>query len=140
MRPKSILWFERLYVASVALGYALMFRQWRDLVVAYGDWQLFVFMLVISLVMPVTLAFLVSRWRSRVALAVLVLITWTIGAALLAVSIAHGFGSRTELALFASQAIAMAATVLPFTPSARAWLKVARTAPVSADTIRRTFD
>ncbi|HEY5721717.1 MAG TPA: hypothetical protein VIT45_05295 [Allosphingosinicella sp.] len=138
MRPKTIAWFERLYVVSVALGYALMFREWRDRVEAYGDWQLFVFMLVISLMMPVTLALLVSRRRSRVALALLVLITWSMGTVMLAVAYASGFGSGTEVA--ALQAVAMAATLLPFTPSARAWLKTPRTRRVGPETLGRTFE
>jgi hypothetical protein len=138
MRPRSIAWFERLYVVSVALGYALMFGKWRDRVEAYGEWQLFVFMLVISLMMPVTLALLVSRRRSRVALALLVLITWSMGMVILAVAYASGFGSGAEVA--ALQAVAMGATLLPFTPSALAWLKTPRTRPVGPETLGRTFE
>lgn len=137
MRPKSIVLFERVYVASVTVGYVVTLI--RTSMSSLGQPARLI-TVILMLIIPVTLALIVSRRRTRGALALLIPITWLLGMFYFASLYLVGTPSLSVTVSIALQAVAMAATLLPFTPSARAWLKAPRTAPISPDALKRTFD
>lgn len=137
MRPATIAWFERIYVASVTVGYVVTLI--RTSMWSFGPPPRLI-TVILMLIIPVTLALIVSRRRARGALALLVPITWFFGLFYFASLYLVGTPSLSVAVSIALQAIAMAATLLPFTPSARAWLKGPRSPPISPEALRRTFD
>jgi hypothetical protein len=117
-RPKSIIWFERLYLGSLAVSVAIMTMGWD----ATGQIPLVYLLpaLFLGLVLPVILVLLVSRRRSRIAKWVLI--------ALFAIGLASnvaGYNSSDltlDIAALVLTAMQMLAIALLFTASARAWL------------------
>ena len=134
MRPKSILWFERLYLASAVLGSAGMLSAWRGA----SDPRTVLLTFTIMIFLPVTLAVLVSRRRSRVALILLLSLTWLLGVTFLTSAYLGDLRTAGDWVIFAAQMMAVAATFLLFTPSARAWRR--RDGAPSVEALERTFE
>jgi hypothetical protein len=138
VRPSSILWFERLYLASLALTLAIVARAWEAIRAGVIPPTTLLFGLGFAIGLPLVLTLLVSRRRSVVAKWVLVAI-FTIG--LIANGLTYRPGARLTLLLVALSLIAMQAiaVALLFMPSARAWLG-RKNAPAAEAELRETFD
>jgi hypothetical protein len=137
MRPGTIVWFERLYVLFLTASVLERFRGFREMMAAFGLITTLV-NLTIFLIIPLALALMVSRRRSRISSLFLILVTWCEGLAFISDFDLRWPDSPVDLALILLTATPMAVTLLLFTPSARAWLNAA--APISPEALRRTFD
>jgi hypothetical protein len=137
MRPGTILWFERLYFASAVLGSAAMVSAWLDVTASEPQTMLLTF--TILTVLPVTLALLASRRRSRVALVLLVFLTGLLGGLFLVGAYRGDLVTAEDHAIFVAQMLTFAATFLLFTPSARAWRRRDGGAR-SVEALERTFE
>ena len=137
MRPKSIVWFERLYLASAVLESAAMLIAWRGPVASDPQTMLLTF--TIMIIVPVALALLVSMRRSRVALVLLVSLAWLLGVTFLVGAYLGDFATAEDWVIFAAQMMAVAATFLLFIPSARAW-RARHRAERSVEALGRTFE
>jgi hypothetical protein len=120
MRPKSIVYFEALYLASLAIGLVQSYLGWDELAgIASPAFILSVQLFTFGLIIALTL--FVSRRRIKVALWIL-LALFVVGLPLFLQQVASGSlaGSGWIAGLqFAMQLVAMG---LAFTPSARSWL------------------
>ena len=118
-RPKSIIWFERLYLGSLAVSVAIMAMGWD----ATGQIPLVYLLLalLLGLVLPAVLVLLVSRRRSRVAKWVLIIL-FAIGLASNVAGYNPNGDTRLNVAAMIITAMQMLALALLFTGPARAWL------------------
>jgi hypothetical protein len=139
MRPKSIVWFERLYVLSVTLPFLVGFREFGATWTTFGPLPMLI-LLVLFLILPMILALLVSRRRSRVALTFLILITWPVGFLAIAALLWLPLETLTDIAQFLALTAPTAVTLLLVAPSVRAWLKASAAPPVSPEKLERTFE
>jgi hypothetical protein len=120
VRPIAIIWFERLFLASLAgavARVAIALSQSTE----WGLSPLILTVLLVSVVLNLTLVLLVSRRRSQLARSILValfLIGLTTYLGFLEASNLH-FEDWAEIA---GSLVQGAALGLLFTPSARAWL------------------
>ena len=127
MRPRSIIWFERIIFATLFLGLIQSYLSWDATVAvaAKTDSNPAAFVLTVLIFVFVlygTLTLLVSRRRSKIALWV------TIALFVLGLPASLGIIASGNFTGFASIAIAQAvgqliAYGLLFTPSSRHWLK-----------------
>jgi hypothetical protein len=138
MRPKSIVWFEALYLAALVVGALNMLGRWDELVAMFsgtGAW--FVFGGLISL--GALLMLLVSHRASRIAKWALIgLFAYGLTAML------AGLMGWVELdmtwnewVVWIAQAVA---TSLLLTPSARDWMRRRNDPAADPDTLERTFE
>ncbi|HEY5721716.1 MAG TPA: hypothetical protein VIT45_05290 [Allosphingosinicella sp.] len=139
MRPKSILWFERLFILFETAASFLRLRRFPQMMDGFGPIMTFT-LFALLLIIPVALALSVSRRRSRVALILLILFTWTLGLAVVIGFVLLGRGSPADLVESLLAAAPMALTLLLFTPTARAWLQSSAPPPVSPEKLKRTFE
>jgi hypothetical protein len=128
-RPRSILWFERLYFAAIllrALNLSLAWPVFRSRLRAdYPDWPNAAVLLLaaIVLIVQLTLGWLAARRRSRVA-AVLILF-WILYVVVTFVAdlARNGFGlGRHMLVADLVVLLAVAAMVMLLLPESRRWL------------------
>ena len=139
MRPDSIVWFERLFLLSLPLPFLVGFTEFRAMWSTFGP-VVGATLLVLFLILPATLALLVSRRRSRVALIFLILVTWPLGLLAVAVLVLLPREALMDVAQFLSMTLPTAVTLLLLAPRARAWLTASRTAPVSTEALGRRFE
>jgi hypothetical protein len=138
MRPKSIAWFERLFLTSLAGAVARV----AIVLSPSTEWRLtslILTVLLVSVLLNLTLVLFVSRRRSQIAkwiLTGLFLIGLTSYLGFFEAGILH-FEDWAEIAVSLVQGVALG---LLFTPSARAWMAAPRSEPRSAETLGRTFE
>ena len=121
MRPKSIVYFEGLNLASLALGILHSYLGWTEMVqMASPAFVLSVQLFSIGLLAGLTL--LVSRRQSRVALWVLVAL-FAIGLPIVWAQLSSGTFTGVVWITGIQFAMQLAAISLAFTPSARTWLR-----------------
>ena len=127
MRPQPILYFERAYLLSIALGVVSIAVYWRELLQVAPPVPLVV-VSALMLGIVTTLALFVSRRRSEICKWILVLLT-AAGLAFslpsLPVSLAAGPRGWLGIVQMLLQIVAIA---FLFTPPARHWLHRARSA------------
>jgi hypothetical protein len=143
MRPKSIAWFERLYVASLLIPLALLAA------VAAMAWELIrtgvvplVSLLAVSalwFVLPLALVLLVSRRGSIVAKWVLIAV-FAIGLIANLASYRPGIESELSLVMLVITAMQIVAIGLLFTAAARAWMSGKAGPLPSGAELEQTFD
>jgi hypothetical protein len=122
MRPRTIVWFERVSLVAVTIGVLNVLTVTEIGLVMNGtDDVNAAAVLFGSLIVTLALIFRVSRWRSRAAKWILIMFTL-----MLLVGNAPVLLTRTDsvamLVGLAVGAIQLGALALLFTPSARAWL------------------
>lgn len=131
MRPQSIIWFERLYLAAFAVGLASIVQTWdmqarmlaSDPMVAGMPWLAWA-ALVVRAAIALALWYCVARLGSNIARwIVTALAVWSLG--LIAV-LGYGLGSGTAtMAVVAPAALQnilyVAAAAMLFRPDARPW-------------------
>ena len=119
MRPESIVWFERLYIASLAIAAAVVAMGWDStgriptIVLLAG--------IALGLLLPLVLVLLVSRRRSGIAKWVLVAL-FLLGLAANLATYDPGKSLRLDITALLTTAMQMLALALLFTAPARAWL------------------
>jgi hypothetical protein len=120
-RPDSIIWFERLYIGSLAVSVAIMVVGWDA--VRSGAIPPFYLVagLFVGLVLPVILVLLVSRRRSGIAKWILFML-FAVGLAANVATYRPGMNWRVDLAALLITGMQIAAIGLLFTASARTWL------------------
>jgi hypothetical protein len=139
MRPNSIIWFEALNIAAMAVATLNMVTGWDKLVAIFSATGA-AFVFAGSLALTVLLTLLVSRKASRVAKWVVVglyasglvgmlpaFMGWTEPVDL----------TWNEWVVWLVQGVA---TSLLFTPSARGWMRRSNDPAADPDTLERTFE
>jgi hypothetical protein len=139
MRPKTIAWFERLFILFETASFFLRLRRFPEMMDGFGPIVTFT-VLALLLIIPVALALSVSRRRSRMALILVILLTWALGLLVVIGFALLGHGSAADLVESLLAAAPMAVTLLLFTPTARAWLKSSAPPPVTPEKLKRTFE
>jgi len=121
MRPNSVIWFERLFLATLAIGVLQSAYGWNAAVAA-SSVALVLTVMIVTFALILGLVFLVSRKRSRIALAVLVL--------LFAIGLPGFYKIITSGPFFGVESVALLQTVMElvalvfiFTPESRAWMR-----------------
>lgn len=134
-RPKSILWFEWLYLATIPVG---LLRIAIAATERGADWPLSLPMPVLVLAIPLLLALRVSRRRSGLARWMLTgwFAIWMAAVSVAAVASGGDNLSGESLIVIALQAAGIG---LLFTPSARAWL-ARRSEAVAAPKLKGIFE
>ena len=137
MRPDSIIWFERLFLATLLIGLVHSAATWNESV-AIASPAFVLAVQAFSIAVVLTLTLLVSRKRSNVA-------KW-INVALFAVGLVGIVHLVATEKLLGSMLVTIAQTLMQgagiallFTASARAWLG-RKDAPATEAELRQTFD
>jgi NADH:ubiquinone oxidoreductase subunit K len=138
MRPKTILWFETLYLGSLAIAVVKIAVEWRETRAALPT-HFILAVLAFSLILTTALVLLVSRRRSRVAKWVMAVL-YALGLTAYLPIFRTGVDSAGTAADIGLGVMQVAALVLLFSPSARAWLSAEREADASAGALERTFE
>jgi hypothetical protein len=138
MRPKTIVWFEILYGAALVLLAIISALAWKYWAADFGP-GIAITVLAFTFLVPLALAPLVSRRRSRVARWILVL-HFALSLALYLSVLVYGANPRISIEQAIVYVLQLTAIILLFTPSARAWLKGLRAPPVSPEQLERTFE
>jgi hypothetical protein len=138
MRPKTIRWFEILYGAALVLLAIMSGLGWKYWAGEFGT-NIAAFAVAFTFLLPLVLALLLSRLRSRVAKWLLVVHLALSFATYLPVLV-YGAIPRIAIEQALAYVLQLTAITLLFTPSARAWLKGLRAPPVSPETLERTFE
>jgi hypothetical protein len=130
VRPKSIVYFERLQFSSLAIGityalYALLTEGTRD----WSGSVVFIFLFIVALIGGLTL--LVSRCRSKVAMWVMIAM-FIIGAPSTVRNIVSSGAVLESIEMAVQSIIQAVGLVLLFTPTARRWMS-RRADPVKAE-------
>ena len=137
MRPRTILWFERISLAAVAIGVLNVLRATEIGLLLNGAGDAGAATVLFgSVVVILALVYRVSRWRSRFAKWVLIIFTLMVllGYAPLLLT---GMDSVAKLVGLAVGAVQLGALALLFTPSARAWMAGDSRSP---EMLERTFE
>lgn len=139
-RPKSVLWFERLYGLSVLFSIVDLAIQWDDIILEeeFGAETQMLFVIAVALVMITAYAIVLVLWyfvahrASGVAKWLLILIsTVSLGLGVLAI----GDYAEIPLAFFlVSQALTWIALAMLFRADARAWFRSKGKIPISDST------
>ena len=138
MRPNSIIWFERLYLATLALSLLVSALDWEGTAQGVGTAGAIAIMAVVAIV-NVVLVLLVSRRRSRTVKWILAVISFLAAIGLIGY-LQAGLESPRDQIDFALILVQVCAIALLFTPSARAWLAAPRQDPRTAEVLERTFE
>lgn len=135
MRPASIIWFERLYLAAQAFAPVAAFG-WRNearSLLAFGATQ------TLQIVLAVGLAFLIAHRRSKAAKWALVIL-----AGLRLINLPYWVATgQTSAWTFASSAVILVQAVaagLLFTESARLWFEGVDETILPDSTLKETFE
>lgn len=127
MRPKAVVYFEWLILGTLALGIVQSYLEWDSLIALAGATQsnpaAFVLLtqaLTIALIVALTL--LVSRWHSRVAMWISIVL-FAIGIPSVFALAAHGRLAGTHFITVLQTFGQLVAYGLLFTPEAWAWMK-----------------
>jgi hypothetical protein len=121
MRPQAVIWFERLNLATIALGAVQSWLAW-DSIRQLGQSIAFILtiqILVAALVIGLTL--LISRRRSKVAMWILIVL-FAIGLPGMFVMLREGRLLGSHLISAVQTIVQLAALVLLFTLPARRWM------------------
>lgn len=139
MRPTTIVWFEGLFLGSIAAGLMRAVLTWEESVaISSPGFVLWIYGFVMGLLF--LLYFLITRRRSKVAKWVLT-IFYVVGSLMALPGQIAGLRGGLDFDLLFGLGMALvqgAATGLLFTPSARAWF--AAKPELDADPLRRTFE
>jgi hypothetical protein len=120
MRPKSIIYFERVFLGTLALGVLQSFLAWKDLMRISTPANA-IFIQVFTFAILTTLTLFVSRRRSKIAMWISIAM-FVLGLPLFFIIVAKGLLMGSGF-VSAVQAVGqLAAYALLFTPSARAWM------------------
>lgn len=127
MRPRSIILFERLYLAAIAIEAVRVAIEWPLLLQASASDQL---MRVGSIGVTLLLLLLTSRRRKRIAGVVLAAL-FVIGLPMIATVFQPGIAPSSAAIVVVQIALQAVALALLFTPASRAWFD-AKPAPDGA--------
>ena len=141
-RPASIVWFERLYLGSLAISFVQLVATWKETpALASLDHTLGVIAGVVALVfgLYLLLGLLVARKGSNIAKwAIVVLYVFGLVPAVGMFNSGHLSGwDLVGLAAFAIQGVAIG---FSFSPSARAWMGKGTIAAPSGAALKQTFE
>ncbi len=121
VRPASIIWFERLYLASFVLSLFTIGPVFRAVGVGFVAPLTLIFIVLFAFGLPLLLALLTSRRRSNIAKWLFVILMGLGTALAIFAGVNSGAWNWTVLGILI-WALQIAAVVLLFAPSARAWL------------------
>ena len=127
MRPKSIVNFERLYLAAIAVEVGRVAIEWPLLLQASASDQ---WVRVAAIGITLLLVFLTSRRRSRVAGLILAAL-FVIGLPMVATIFQPGVSPAISVAVGAQLVLQAVALALLFTPASRAWFDGKDEAPAA---------
>ena len=117
MRPKSIVYFEWLYLAAIAIEAVRVAIEWPLLLQASASDQ---WVRVVSVAVSLLLVLLTARRRSRVAGLILAAL-FAIGLPMVATVFQAGIDLATSAAIVAQLALQAVALAQLFRPASRAW-------------------
>ena len=126
VRPGSILWFERLLLASIVIRPIYLIGRWEDLTLRAGQAfpvGLLIALAALTILIPLILGWLVARRASRVA-AWLVEI-WIVAGLLIYASSMVPMGLHWDMLMhpaFAIAVLSLAAGIALLLPESRRWL------------------
>ena len=139
MRPRTVIWFERLLLASLLGPLLHAAASWEGIRTGVVPMRVVVVTLLLSVVIPFLLTLRISRSRSSIAKWTLVVL-FAIGMPGWLLSLVSNAAPGLLFAIgLATAALQAAAIALLFTASARAWLSRSDMLN-SPQALRRTFD
>ncbi len=121
MRPDSVIWFERLSLASVALGVFQSGHGWKE-ATALASVPFVLFIQIFVSIFIVTMVLLVSRRHSRIAMWALIVL-FVLGLPTIYAVFAAGLYFGVQSLAVIQTTLQFVALILLFTPASRAWLK-----------------
>lgn len=121
MRPKNIIMFERLVLASLALGPIQTLIGWQQLM-ALGSIQFVLGIQAFTIGVILLLTFLVSRRRSKVAMWILI-VMFVLGVPMIIKMFTDGVLVGASLITLAQTLAQLLGIILLFTPASRSWMR-----------------
>ena len=138
MRPDSIVWFERLYLASIVISLFTVGPILRAVGIGSLSPLTVILIVLFSFGLPLLLALLTSRRRSNTAKWLFVILVGLGTALAIFDAVDSGAWNWSALGILI-WVLQIAAVALLFAPSARAWLS-RKNAPAAEADLRETFD
>jgi hypothetical protein len=120
MRPRAIVWFELLYISTLAIGGVQAAIGWRQLIALANLSSIFVIQ-ISTFVIILLLVLLVSRARSKLAKRILVL-CFALGVPTLWLTLTSGDMPGIAILTAVQTTAQVVAMLLLFTPGANAWM------------------
>lgn len=121
MRPKAIVYFERLMFATLAMGIVQTTLAWNDLVAISGSPLAVVLNQLFTVGLMIALTLLVSRGGSKIVMWISIGM-FALGLPVLFVLAAQGLLPGSKLILVGQAVGQFVAFSLLFTPSAKRWM------------------